>query len=114
MLSNRQQILVEQHFVTKFNSVTYFGVTVFHDNIELTVTIEDDKNKETTLDLVMVKQLIGDYLKNTDKTNFDDVIYDVYDRIGSHYWGRDIEIIIYDTVECLTIMKTFKIIKPAI
>lgn len=97
------------------NADTRFAVTVTCDNIEVTVTLSNKKNLEPSLDLNNIKQLISEYINTTDNSNFDTVINSIYIRIAQLYQGRDIEIMIYDTVECLTVMKIFKTsINPAI
>jgi hypothetical protein len=105
--SQRNQALFESLMVTSSEAQTRYGVTVINDNIEVTVTIADKKNSPTPLDLNNIKQLISDYITTTDETDFDRVINNIYYTVGLIYSGRDIEVMIYDTVECLAVMKTF-------
>jgi hypothetical protein len=108
----RTQAWIESVKTTVTNAKTRFAVTVTHDNIEVTVTVEDKKNLETSLDLNNIKQLVSDYITTTDNADFDSVINTIYLTVAQHYPKRDIEVLIYDNVECLSIMKIFN--QPAI
>jgi hypothetical protein len=110
----RTQAWIESVKTTVTNAKTRFAVTVTHDNIEVTVTVEDKKNLETSLDLNNIKQLVSDYITTTDNTDFDSVINTIYLMVAQHYPKRDIEVLIYDNVECLSIMKIFNFNQPAI
>lgn len=110
----RTQALIESVKATISNAKTRFGVTVTNDNIEVTVTVEDKKNLETPLDLNNIKQLVSEYITTTDSTDFDSVINSIYLIVVQHYPKRDVEVMIYDNVECLTVMKTFNFNQPAI
>ena len=110
----RAQALIESVRTTLSNAKTRFVVTVINDNIKVTVTIEDKKNLETPLDLNSIKQLVSEYITTTDSTDFDSVINSIYLKVVQHYSERDIEVMIYDNVECLAVMKTFNFNQPAI
>lgn len=110
----RTQAWIESVKTTVINAKTRFAVTVTHDNIEVTVTVEDKKNLETSLDLNNIKQLVSEYITTTDNTDFDSVINTIYLTVAQHYPERDIEVLIYDNVECLSIMKIFNFNQPAI
>lgn len=110
----RHQAVFEQLVSTAATSKKRFAVTVTYDNIEVTVTVEEKKNPHTPLDLNNIKRLVSEYVTTTDSTDFDNVIDNIYYIVASHYSGRDIEVMIYDTVECLTIMKIYQFNQPAI
>lgn len=110
----RHQAVFEQLVSTAATSKKRFAVTVTHDNIEVTVTVEEKKNSHTPLDLNNIKRLVSEYITTTDSTDFDSVIDNIYYIVASHYSGRDIEVMIYDTVEYLTIMKIYQFNQPAI
>lgn len=104
----RNLALIDSMKSAIINAYTAFGVTVTKDNIEVTVTIEDKYNLETPLDLNNIKQLVSDYISTTDSTDFDSVINSIYYIVAQRYPERGIEVMIYDNVECLTVMKIFK------
>lgn len=110
----RHQAVFERLVSTAAVAKKRFAVTVAYDNIEVTVTVEEKKNPHTPLDLNNIRQLVSDYIRTTDSTDFDSVIDNIYYIVASHYTERDIEIMIYDTVECLTIMKIYQSNQPAI
>ena len=114
MDDQRKQVVFERLLSTAATATTRFAVTVAFDGIEVTVTIEEKKNAMLPLDLNNIRQLVSDYISTTDSTDFDDVVNNIYYIVASHYSGRDIEVMIYDTVECLTIMKIYKSNQPAI
>ena len=112
--SQRNQALFESLMVTSSEAQTRYGVTVINDNIEVTVTIADKKNSPTPLDLNNIKQLVSNYLATTNESDFDRVINNIFYTVGLLYTERDIEVMIYDTVECLAVMKTFNtLINPS-
>lgn len=108
----RNQVMFERLLVNANKAQTKFSVTVVIDTIEVTVTIEEKKNLANPLELNIIKQLISEYMSTTDSSDFDSVINNIYFIIALRYPGRDIEIMIYDTVECLTVMKIFN--QPAV
>ena len=110
----RSQALMDEARATISNAKTRFAVTVTHDNIEVTVTVENKKNSETPLDLNNIKQIVSEYITATDDTDFDSVINSIYLKVVQHYPKRDIEVLIYDNVECLSVMKIFNFNQPAI
>jgi hypothetical protein len=110
----RQQVMFERLISTAATAQKRFAVTVIYDNIEVTVTVEEKKNLHTPLDLNNIRQLVSDYIRTTDSTDFDSVIDNIYYIVASLYSERDIEVMIYDTIECLAIMKIFKFNQPAI
>jgi hypothetical protein len=113
--TQRDQALFDSMVSATGRAKVRYGVTVTYLNIEVTVTITDEKNSPIPLDLNNIKQLISDYLYGTDETDFDRLINNIYYIVGLVYTERDIEVIIYDTVDCLTVMKIFKTsINPAI
>lgn len=114
MDDQRKQAVFESLMSAATKATTHFAVTVTIDDIEVTVTVEEKKNAMLPLDLNNIRQLVSDYIKTTDSTDFDNVINNIYYIVASHYSGRDIEVMIYDTVECLTIMKIFKSNQPAV
>lgn len=103
----RQLAMFEHRLIVKGTAKTMFGVGVINGQIEVTLTIEDKKNQEPPLDLNNIKHLVSEYITTTDTTDFGDVIGDIFDTVSIHYPGRDIEVMIYDTVERLTVMKIF-------
>ena len=112
--SQRNQVLFDGMLSTASNAVVRYGVTVSCGNIEVTVTVADKKNSPTPLDLNNIKQLVSNYLATTNESDFDRVINNIFYTVGLLYTERDIEVMIYDTVECLTVMKTFNtLINPS-
>lgn len=103
----RNQALFDLMLAATSKATIRYGVTVFSGDVEVTVTIADKKNSQTPLDLNNVKQLVSEYLATTDETDFDRVVNNIFYTVGLIYPERDIEVMIYDTVECLTVMKTF-------
>ena len=105
--SQRNQALFDRMIATTSSATIRYGVTVLCDNIEVTVTVADKKNSQTPLDLNNIKQPVSEYIATTDEADFDRVINNIYYIVGLVYPERDIEVMIYDTVECLTVMKIF-------
>jgi hypothetical protein len=110
----RNQALCDGMLASASNAVVRYGATVLSGNVEVTVTIADKKNSPTPLDLNNIKQLVSNYITTTNETDFDKVINNIYFIVASLYTERDIEVMIYDTVECLTVMKIYKSNQPAI
>lgn len=107
MDQQRNQAVFEKLILKASSAKTMFAVTVINENIEVTVTIEDKKNLPTQLDLNMIKELVREYIITTDNPDFDSVINNIYYIVALRYPGRDIEVMIYDNVEFLTVMKIF-------
>jgi len=105
--SQRNQVLFDRMLASASSAKIRYGVTVMCGNIEVTVTVADKKNSPTPLDLNNIKQPVSEYLTTTDETDSDKVINNIYYIVGLLYPERDIEVMIYDPVECLTVMKIF-------
>jgi hypothetical protein len=105
--SQRNQVIFDRMLASASSANVRYGVMVVSGNVEVTVTIADKKNSPTPLDLNNIKQLVSNYITTTNETDFDRVINNIYYIVGLIYPERDIEVLIYDTVECLTVMKTF-------
>ena len=112
--NQRQLAIINSLSATMSRAKVKFAVTVTKENIEVTVTVEDKKSHDQHLDLNNIKQLVTSYLATTDETNFDSMINYIYSLVYLCYPERDIEVMIYDTVECLTVMKIFNFNQPAI
>lgn len=109
----RQLALVHSRQVSKNSAAIRYATTVVQEHFRITVTLTQFINS-TPLDLQIVKQLTSEYLKNTDQTDSLKAADDIYDRIAAVFPERDIEVLIYDTVDCLAVMKIYKFNQPAI
>jgi hypothetical protein len=105
--SQRNQALFDRMLASASSAKVRYGATVMCGNIEVTVTVADKKISPTPLDLNNIRQLVSHYLTTTDETDFDKVINNIYYIVVLIYPESDIEVMIYDTVECLTVMKIF-------
>lgn len=109
----RQKALIDRVIRDTINARLMYAVTVTYENIEVTVTV-DQKTNQTPLDLEWIKEIVSQYISTTDSTDFDSVINHIYYIVATRYPERDVEVMIYDNVECLSIMKIFKFNQPAI
>lgn len=104
----RQQAISERIISTVYKAETFFATTIIHNTLEVTVTIEEKKEREQGVDIENVKSIVSNYLKNTNITDAESVINNIYYIIALQYSEHDIEVMVYDTIDCIAVMKIFK------